>query len=101
MPINRDLKAMMEARKAPRRAIPQIDPGELVAGPPEREVAAPPTQPPIAAPTPDGAGTSAPTPAATHGSTRGLERENVRTEASSAPGMRRIALTPVDPSEKP
>ena len=101
MPINRDLKAMMEARKAPRRAIPQIDPGELVAGPPEREVAAPPPQPPTAAPTLDGAGTIAPTPPATRESTRGPGHESVRAEAPAAPGVRRIGLTPVDTSEKP
>ena len=101
MPTNKDLRAMMEARKATRRAIPQTDPAELVSGPPEREIAAPPSEPPTAVPTRDGADTIAPASAATHGSTRGLERESVRTEAPSAPSVRRIALTPVDTSEKP
>jgi hypothetical protein len=38
----KDMKEIMEARKTARRAIPQIDPAEVVASPPEPEFAAPP-----------------------------------------------------------
>jgi hypothetical protein len=43
MPTNRDIKELMEARKA-RRAVPQIDPADTVT-PPEPELAEPPAQP--------------------------------------------------------
>jgi hypothetical protein len=42
MPTNKDIKEIMEARKAARRAIPQTDPAEVVAQPPEPELAGPP-----------------------------------------------------------
>jgi hypothetical protein len=43
---SKDIKELMEARKANRRAIPQVDPAEVVAGPPEPEIAAPPQEAP-------------------------------------------------------
>jgi hypothetical protein len=42
MATNKDIKEIMEARKAARRAIPQVDPAEVVAGTPEPELAGPP-----------------------------------------------------------
>jgi hypothetical protein len=51
MTTNRDIKAMIEARKE-RRAIPQTDPTEVVAAMPEPELAGPPTVEPTPNPTP-------------------------------------------------
>jgi hypothetical protein len=42
-PTSKDIKELMAARKA-RRAIPQTDPAEVVASPPEPELAGPPQQ---------------------------------------------------------
>jgi hypothetical protein len=42
MATNKDIKELMEARKAARRAIPQVDPAEVVASAPEPELAGPP-----------------------------------------------------------
>jgi hypothetical protein len=51
MATNKDIKEMMEARKAARRAIPQVDPAEVVAVTPEPELAGPPeTTPELLAP---------------------------------------------------
>jgi hypothetical protein len=41
MATNKDLKELLEARKA-RRAIPQVDPADVVVQPPEPELAGPP-----------------------------------------------------------
>jgi hypothetical protein len=50
MPSSKDIKEILEARKA-RRAIPQVDPADEVDRPPEPELAGPPAtaqQPPAA-----------------------------------------------------
>jgi hypothetical protein len=48
----KDMEKIMEARKTARRAIPQIDPAEVVVSPPEPEFAAPPQPAAIVEPEP-------------------------------------------------
>src|SRR6266487_957479 len=105
-PTNKDIKEILEARKT-RRAIPQVDPADVVARPvPEVVAPAPPEQridtrpsdaevPELAIEEPPQLETGA------LENTEKPERESMRVGEAAATVAHPAVLTPVDTSEKP
>jgi hypothetical protein len=105
MPLsNKDIREIAEARKA-RRAIPQIDPPDVIGPPePERAQTQAPAAPPASADVPELVIGESPPPEEAPPppeNSRTLERESDRDALPLEVAERPLYLTPVDTSEKP